>query len=352
MTSSDLRRRMRNGCSSTLVACLLTLAAAPAVAQTVPTASDLESARALFKQGKDLRATGDPANLRPALEKFKAAHAYGQTPLTALELGRTHAAVGELVEAREVLLSIARMKVQPDETERSAAARAEAGQMAEQLRPRISTVIVKLEGDAPEGKTSLAIDGVAVVVVASEATRKLNPGSHLLVARAGSGTEERRTVMLSEGETQNVVLSPRWESPAAPVPPEAVAPDRQTTLRAGLERDPGSTARTLVLVGVATGAIGVVTGSITGVLAMSKASDVSAACPDKQRCSRASEADYDGGRTLGTVSTVSFIVAGAGVTAAVVGWLLAPTSSKRSQPQGFLLEPHLGFHLAGVHGAF
>src|SRR5438874_1930474 len=90
---------------------LAALVAVPAVSfgqpAAQPSAADLESARELYKEAKALRDKGD---LRGALEKFKQAHAYGQTPVTGLELGRTHMQLGELVEAREVFLSVARMK--------------------------------------------------------------------------------------------------------------------------------------------------------------------------------------------------------------------------------------------------
>src|SRR4051812_9895793 len=113
MTSSDARARV--AAAGLILACALTLATRTAYADG-PTAADLESARALVKEGRALRASGD---VRGALEKFKAGHALGQTPITALELARTYEMVGALVEAREVCLSVARMPVERDETERS-----------------------------------------------------------------------------------------------------------------------------------------------------------------------------------------------------------------------------------------
>ena len=74
---------------------------APGVARADPTEADLAQARELRNQGRELRAAGD---LRGALAKFKAAHAVGQTAVTGIELARTHAALGEIVEAREVCL--------------------------------------------------------------------------------------------------------------------------------------------------------------------------------------------------------------------------------------------------------
>ena len=353
MTSSDARgpRRDLRRCSALLIATLaLTAASTASAQQTQPSAADLESARALFKQGKDLRATGNPADVRAALDKFTAAYTYAATPLTALELGRTQAALGQLVEARETLLSVARLKVQSDETDKSAAARSEAADLAEQLRPRIPGVSVKVQSAAPEGKTTLTVDGSAVTIVAGTATRKLNPGEHVLVAKAGAGPDAQKTVTLKEGEMQEVLLAPSYvEGPATPpvvntpVPRGAEPP---------LQKGGGGTGRTLVVIGAVAGGVGVAVGSVTGVLALSKASSVKDACPDKSRCTSASaQSDYKTGRTMGTLSTVSFIVAGAGAATLLAG-LLIPGSSPKTGGSGVRIEPQVGLLWAGVNGAF
>src|SRR5687767_13536494 len=96
-------------------------AAGPARAQR--TAADLESARQLYNQGIGLRDAGD---LRGALEKFRAAHALGNTPVTGIELCRTHAAMRQPVEAREICLGVARIPPTAQETQKSQDARSEA----------------------------------------------------------------------------------------------------------------------------------------------------------------------------------------------------------------------------------
>src|SRR4051794_11445204 len=105
MTTSS-RTLFRRGslvlCTTLLMAVANVSSAQQPPAGSAPSAADLESARELFKEGRELRQNGD---LPRAIERFKAAHAYGQTPVTALELGRTQMQVGDLIEAREVLLS-------------------------------------------------------------------------------------------------------------------------------------------------------------------------------------------------------------------------------------------------------
>src|SRR5689334_14406679 len=79
------------------------------------TAADIESARQLYNQGIELRDKGD---MKGALEKFRAAHALGNTPLTGIELCKTHAALKQPVEAREICLGVARIPPTAQETSR------------------------------------------------------------------------------------------------------------------------------------------------------------------------------------------------------------------------------------------
>ena len=268
-----------------------------------PSAADLESARELFKEGREARQAGD---LRKAIDRFKAAHAYGQTPVTALELGRTQMQAGELVEAREVLLSVARMKVQADETEKSAAARAEAADLAEDVKKRIPTLSVKLTGVTSDSAPQVTVDGAAVPIVGLGGIRKANPGKHVVVARVGAH-EETRNVELEEGKTQELAIDLTSGPGAAPPP---VAPDAS-----------GKTISPVTWVGLGVGVVGIGVGTVTGVLALGKASDVKNACSDTH-CPPGTKSTVNSGRTVATISTLGFAAGGAGLVAAAVGYFL------------------------------
>ncbi len=203
-----------------VAACLI------APAARAQTAEDLETARALFKEGRELRAAGD---LHGALTKLKAAHAVGRTPITGLELARTHVLAGELVEAREVALDVARIRVAPDETERSAAARVEAAQLAQELRDRIPDVTVHVTG-APAGLVpEVVIDGRALPPDLVGEPFKIDPGDHVVAVIARAGATSKATVTVGERESRQVSLA---YPPAAP-PPEAPRPSPQASLPPG-----------------------------------------------------------------------------------------------------------------------
>jgi hypothetical protein len=284
-----------------ILAIVATLGATTAHAD--PTPADLESARELYRDGKELRQKGD---LRGALERFKAAHGYGQTPVTGLELGRAHMQLGELVEAREVFLSIARLKVASDETDKSAQARAEAAELAEQVRGRIPTVIVKVSGSPPNAEPAVTIDGVNVPVVSLSSIRKVNPGEHTVAVRVGTH-EEKRSVTVSEGESKDVSVD-----------------------FAGVSSDPQPSVRRihpLTYAGAGLAAAGLVVGTVGGVLALGKASSVDDAC-NGLSCPPSVKSDVDDGRTFATVSTIGFTATAAGLALAAIGlFVLKPKSA-------------------------
>ena len=105
----------------------------PARAQP-ESAPDLARARELFAQGTDQRDAGDA---RGALEKLKAAHELAPNPVTAVELGRTYAMLGLLLEAREAFPSVAGLPAQPDASARSTQARQDAARLADDAKDEI-----------------------------------------------------------------------------------------------------------------------------------------------------------------------------------------------------------------------
>jgi hypothetical protein len=295
---------------------------------TEPSAAELESARELYKEGKELRQKGDH---RGALERFKAAHGYGQTPVTGLELGKAHLQLGELVEAREVLLSIARIKVASDETEKSAAARTEAAELAEQIRPRIPTIVVKVSGLKADETPQVAVDGANAPVVAMTTMRKINPGEHTVVVRA-SGREEKRTVAVAEGETKEIPVAVTDASPRAGEAP-------------GGAPEGGSPRRIHVVtwIGVGVGVVGLGLGGVTGAMALGKSSTVKDACVGLS-CPPSAKSDVEDGRTLANLSTVGFAVGVVGLAVAAVGYFVL--SPRRTA--AVALAPGWG----GLHGTF
>jgi hypothetical protein len=283
--------------------CAISLAIAPLPA-AAQSASDKETARALMKDGETRRAKGDHQG---ALQSFRAAHAIMNVPTTGLELGRTQIELGLLVEARDTLLSVTRMPVQVGESPNMAAARDEAQKLADETEPRIPSLTVKVVGLAEGVTPKVTIDGTAILAATIGVPRKHNPGTHEVVVVAGA-TEKRASVTLAEGDEKTITLDVGEESeePAEAPPSNATSP--------------------LVYAGFGSAAAFALVGSVTGLIAFSRANRAKEAC-DGTRCPSSTQDDIDASRTWGTVSTITFALAGAGAVVGVIG-LLRPAPEK------------------------
>jgi hypothetical protein len=303
--------------------------AAPAYAGN-PSAQDFATARALYKEGKDLRAAGD---LKGALDKLTAAHTLGRTPLTGIELARVEVQLGLLVEAREVSLGIARLAVEPDETPRSAEARKEAAQLAEDLRPRIASLRVKVT----TANAIVTIDGVNVPSVALGEPRLVNPGHHVVMAHVEGGATVSSSSDVAEGGSGEIALEP----PPAPI----VVKPKETERHTGSEKKNGLGA--LIIAGISVTGGGLLLGAVGGIAAM--VGQGSLQCQGTQ-CPISQWSALDQARNAATASTIGFSVAGGGLVLLIVG-LVTHTSSNDSL-RGLRILPELGVDHVGVSGAF
>ncbi len=312
--------------------------AAPPASAAEPTAQDFATARALYKEGKELRAKGD---LKGALEKLQKAHALGQTPITGMELAEVEVQLGMLVEAREVCLGIARIPVASDETQRSADARVAAAKLAQKLGPRLAALKIDLIGLQPGAVPVVTIDGVDVPRAALDEPRKANPGKHLITARVEGGETVTTTVDLSESQNRQITLAP----PAAPEkakPPPAGGPPVVVHKGGGVSG--------LTIAGLVVGGVGLVVGASAGLAAVSKSNGLN--CPQDQ-CTPDQWDQLDAARALAAVSTVGFIGAGAGVVMVIIGIVTTKKSTTVvEQPRGAFVAPEVGAGWLGVHGAF
>jgi hypothetical protein len=96
-------------------------------------------------------------------------------------------------------------------------------------------------------------------------------------------------------------------------------------------------------------AVGVVGGTVTGILSISAVNSAKSGCAGN-RCPPSTYNDIDTATTTGNISTVAFIVGGAGAAAGVVGFLLRRSYAHRTEEA--YLEPWVGPAAAGVRGQF
>jgi hypothetical protein len=294
----------------------------------------------------DRRASGD---LRGAIEKLEAAHALGRTPVTGMDLARTYAMVGQIVEARETALSVARMPVADDETERSRKARAEAEALAEELRPRIPTLLVHIEGLVQGEPFRLLIDDVAVPPAAVGQPQKVDPGRHEMVLRAGEGAAARQVrgaAQVKEGESIEATLALPAPPPAGPAGPPARRREGETSAGAqgGLP--------VLARIGLGTAIAGGLVGLVTGTTTLAKRVELTSECSGNTCFSGTQGArDLSTTRSWAIATDVSFGVGLAGAAVAIVSALTTGRKATPPRTEG-AVTPWLGPGAAGVHGTF
>lgn len=318
----NLRRR---AASLSLATALITATAMASAAE--PSLSDRETAHALMDEGDAKR---DAKDLQGALKAYEAADAIMHVPTTAIEVARTQVALGQLLEARETLARLARSPAKPGEPAPFTAARKQADALYAELGAKIPSVAVELVGRerAQAQAVEVAVDGQSVPPEAANVPRKVNPGKHVVVVRAG-GAERTEEVMVAEGEARTITVD------LASLDRPSETPTK-TAWGAEASSSDNVLPKALIYGGFATAAVGIGIGTVTGLMSLSKVSSTTDGCEPLgdggYRCDPSKQGDIDSARTLGNVSTVAFIVGAAGVGAGVVGLILNKGSRAEAAP--------------------
>ena len=184
-------------------ALVLALALASPARAAEPTAADRETARHLMKLGDEKYAAKD---YKAALRSYESAHAIMGVPTTGLAVAKARVGLGELVEARDLLLELGRASRAADEPAAFEQARTEAASLAKALDARIPSLVIGLKGPPPDAQVEVAIDGHVVPVVGMNTTRRVNPGSHVISATSEGYAVASAQAKVKEGETRRVSL--------------------------------------------------------------------------------------------------------------------------------------------------
>jgi len=352
---------------ASLLCAAFAVSSAPAFAGE-PSAADKETARGLMAEG---RADRDKNDLKAALKAFAGADAIMHVPTTGLELARAQAAVGQLVEARDTALRVMRSPTTPGEPAPFKAARDAASALNDQLEPRIPSLTVNVK-NAPSGVAiALTIDGVDVPLEVIGQPRKLDPGHHVVEAKAGTAYGKQE-VDVAEKDSKEVAIELPAQSatPAAGGATETGATDnaqQQPEQPAESEGRSGGS-KVMIFGGFGLAAVGAIAGTVTGIMSMSKTSSIknSSACSGNV-CNPSEDSDISSAKTLATISTVSFITAGVGAAVGVIGLFVGggssgePSATPSQAPDApadqssrlrVHVAPWIGLGSAGINGTF
>lgn len=334
-------------------ACVLSLlVSAPALAQDA-TAANIAAARTLGIQGVQL---ADAGKCDQAIEKLSRAEALYHAPTILGRLGECQVAVGQIVLGTENLNRVVREQLAPNAPQAFRAAQERAKKALDAALPKIAYLTVTVE--PRDAKPEVKVGGVPVPSALIGVERPTDPGTHEVVATAPGYLEAKSTVTLAEAGHQSIALTLQPDPSAKPADPpaETIPPGSTLVPPPGAQPPPpaaksgGSNTLAYVLLGV--GGVGIVAGSVTGIMAIGAKSDLD--CPDK-RCVGEEGDKLESAKTIAMVSTIGFAV---GIPAAAVGAVLLVTggskkdTGKLDQPKGFSATPYVGFGEAGVVGTF
>lgn len=294
--------------------CAIVLTSSAALAQGAAAAAE-----ALFQQG---RAEMEAGNYASACDKFRESDRLDPAPGAKFNLADCEEKRGNVATAWELFKAVEGQLDPADQRYPIAKQRREA------LEPRVSRVKLVLAEGAPE-TTTVRIGALELRQASFGVLVPLDPGEHELIVTALDHTERRLRVTLAEGQTSEVEVVPGEAiKPREPEAPKATTPV-EVTSRSAVAATP---ARVPVPAGRRTeivdsppllgyvlggiGAVGLATGTLTGILALGKASTADEHCHSEvpiPYCDREGGDANSSGKTLAAVSTTSFAVGIVGV---------------------------------------
>lgn len=288
------------------------------------------AARTLAAQGAE---AFEKRDFTAALDLFQRAGALVEAPTIVLMQARTLVELGRWVEAADRYSFLLSLKSPDDANPAFQAAVQDAADEYEALKMRLPLLKIKLQGTRP---AEVWVDGRQLPAPLVGVDNPLDPGQHRVELREANRAPIVREVVLAEGAREELVLVMHGDPPPeAPRVGEKPRPTAPIAVSAHAARDD-----TLGWVALGVGAGATLVGVGTGLYALTKKSDLDAAC--NPGCPPSFEGDIDSFRQFRTISYVAF---GAGVLG--LGWggylLLSgepqsPTVAVRATTRGAWVE--------------
>lgn len=316
-----------------------------------PSDSERETARSLMDEGDRLMAGGD---LEGALKRYQAAHQIMDVPTTGIEVARTQAKLGRLVEARAVAIEVANSAAAQREPAVFGEARTEASKLADQLEARIPSIIVTV---GPEGVTtaSARVESTRLPQAAFGLPFKVNPGEHKLEVSALGYLTEVIDFTVVEGEQRKLAVT-LTQAPASTPSPAVVTTVAAPPPPPPTEPEGGSRTLTYVAFGVA-GAAALVGGG-AGVYSLMKTGEAKDNYCQGNVCEEAARPLLDDASTYAWVANiglgVAFLAAGFGAYTLLFGEDSESnrTGSLRTLPINIAVSPRVDSASLIYTGAF
>jgi hypothetical protein len=224
-------------------------------------------------------------------------------------------------------------------------------------RPKIAKLKIAVAAPA-DVQMTVKVDGETIPLANLNTNRPMDPGEHTIEATANGYKKATAKVTLQEAGSDTVALTlevdpnaPKPEVVTAGPPVGSNAPSNQPTIdRRADERS----SRLPAYVALGVGGLGVGVGTVFGVLALGKKGTLDDRCGAAKQCGPDQQTNIDAGKTLGTVSTIGFVVGAVGLAVGAYLYLTSGPSTGSSHaaattrkiPQAF--TPYVSVDHAGL----
>lgn len=298
---------------------------------------DKAVAQALFTEALKLMKSGAHAEACPKLEKSQELDPGMGTQFRLAEcyehIGRTASAWALFVEVAEAA-----------KREGIAAREAQSRKRAEALEARLPGLVIRVEG--PSRDVRVLRDGSPVGEAEWGVRLPVDPGEHSISAAAPGKKTFEKKVTANEGATVEITipaLEATAEKPAIEAAPNKPAEDDHKSKMIDNDKDAGSGQRAAAIVVGSVGVLGAAAGVVFGVVAKSQWDDALGHCQggDTSKCDAEGIALGGDAKRSAIFSTIGLGVGGAGLAAAVLLYVTAP-SPKSKQSGSFLFMPSAG----------
>jgi hypothetical protein len=321
------------------------LALGAATAARAQSSGDQAAAEALFKQGRELMATG---HLGEACPKLAESQRLDPSTGTLLNLATCYERNGQVASAWVTYKEAATAAQNADQAERAQLARRKAADLETHLSTL--TIVVPAAADRPD--LQIKRDGETLGRPGWGVPIPVDPGPHMVEAAApGHRGWQGQTSIDGDGAQATLEVPPLAEAPpetASPAPPATAAPPAGAPASAP-GPPPGSHGSAQHASGLVTGAVGIaglVVGTAFGAIARSDNDDARNNCLGDSACNPQGIASSRSAEHAATASTVAFVVGGALVAAGLVVYLTAPGAPRSAGRVG--LSPMVGAATGGV----
>jgi len=301
-------------CTRSAFAAVVVLVASPASAETAPSA-EKALAEALFRSGKDLYAAGKIAE---ACAKYVESHRVDPKPGTILNVATCHEEEGKTATAWADYTEAATLAARARQPERERFARAKIAE----LEPKLSFVTFQFPS---AGVAEVLLDGKALTTAASGTRVPLDPGPHVVEARA-PGKKPWSSSLDATTPGERLVAIPALMPVASAESERNSAPAAESGPPAPT-RAPGTVQRTAGWITAGAGVAGLAVGTVFGLRTLAEKSTVDDHCRGLL-CDATGLAANDAAQASASVSTVAFVV-GAIVLGAGVALLVTAPSEPR-----------------------